>query len=215
MTMEKITKITIILLILGLYIGIAIDPGESGDSDIQVMKTTNVDSVIDAEVSIDKPEWAHNVRWVDERPDNAENIEKLIWQEISPYRTEYDIVNMSAKEDNKEMYIKVIAISTDSENPDIYELVYNNNGLAITGYLLESIPMTYRNEAIRIALNDKNVSSSLRNPQNPSVKRILPGTSEKFYMPKTLLSVTWKGISALVDPDERKVVQVWKENELY
>jgi len=44
------------------------------------------------------------------------------------------------------------------------------------------------------------------------VKRILPGTSQKFYVPKTLLSVTWKGISALIDPDERKVVQVWKES---
>ncbi|HEX7628178.1 MAG TPA: hypothetical protein VF354_04575 [Candidatus Methanoperedens sp.] len=56
------------------------------------------------------------------------------------------------------------------------------------------------------------LTTSVHNLGLPSVKRILPGTSEKFYAPKTLLSVSWKGISALVDPDERKVVQVWKEN---
>ena len=70
----------------------------------------------------------------------------------------------------------------------------------------------YRNDAIGIALNDRDVATSVRNLGVPSVKRILPGTSEKFYAPKTLLSVSWKGISALVDPDERKVVQVWKES---
>ncbi len=72
----------------------------------------------------------------------------------------------------------------------------------------------YRNDAIGIALTDRDVATSVSvsNPGVPSVKRILPKTSEKFYLPKTLLSVSWKGISALVDPDERKVVQVWKES---
>ncbi|HMB45506.1 MAG TPA: hypothetical protein VKL21_06765, partial [Candidatus Methanoperedens sp.] len=81
------------------------------------------------------------------------------------------------------------------------------------GYLLEAVPVRYRNEAITVALNDRDVATSVRNSGDPSVKRILPGTSQKFYVSKTLLSVTWDGISALVDPDERKVVQVWKESE--
>ncbi|CAG0957405.1 hypothetical protein METP3_00615 [Methanosarcinales archaeon] len=56
------------------------------------------------------------------------------------------------------------------------------------------------------------INQGLPLPLHPNdVKRILPKTSEKFYLPKTLLSVSWKGISALIDPDERKVVQVWKE----
>lgn len=213
--MENITIITIILLISGLAIGLAIDPGGTGDANISETKTTNFGAAIDIEASIKKPEWVHKVQWLDEKPDNSENIEKLMWQEISPYKTEYDVINISTKGETENMNVRVIATSFDAENPDIYDFVYNRNELLMTGYLLEAIPMTYRNEAIGIAQNDRNVSSSLRNPQNPSVKRILPGTSEKFYMPKTLLSVKWKGISALVDPDERKVVKVWKENELY
>jgi len=49
-------------------------------------------------------------------------------------------------------------------------------------------------------------------PGVPTVRRILPDTSKKYYAAKTLLSVTSPGISALVDPDEWKVVQVWNEN---
>jgi len=45
---------------------------------------------------------------------------------------------------------------------------------------------------------------------------VLPETAEKFYLPKTLLSVTWTRfgenpavVSVLVDPDEGKAVEVW------
>ena len=188
--MQNKTIITIILLILGLGIGLAID---------QVNLNT-------------RPEWIHNVQWLDEQPDNAAKIEELIWLEITPYKTEYEMVNISAKDDTKELQIKVMATTLDPENPDVYEFVYDNNELLLTGYLLEAVPPRYRNEAIWIALNDRDVATSVRNSGAPSVKRILPKTSEKFYSPKTLLSVTWKGISALVDPDERKVVQVWKDS---
>jgi len=44
----------------------------------------------------------------------------------------------------------------------------------------------------------------------------LPETAEKFYLPKTLLSVSWTRfganpvvVSVLVDPDEEKAVEVW------
>lgn len=188
--MENKTIITIILLIFGLGIGLAFDP-------------VNLNT---------RPGWIHNVQWLDEQPDNAAKIEELLWVEISPYKTEYEMVNISAKGDTKELRIKVMATTLDSENPDIYDFVYNNNELLLTGYLLEAVPPMYRNEAIGIALNDRDVATSVRNSGAPSVKRILPKTSEKFYSPKTLLSITWKGISALVDPDERKVVQVWKDS---
>ena len=189
--MDKKTIITIILLIVGLGIGLALDQ----------------------EISSVRPVWAHNVQWLGEKPDNAKNIEELLWFEIAPYKTEYDIVNISSKGDANQMRISVTARAVDSEKPDIYDFAYQNNELLLTGYLLEAVPQIFRNEAIGIALNDKDMATSIRNLGEPSVKRILPKTSEKFYAPKTLLSVTWKGISALVDPDERKVVQVWREGE--
>ena len=183
--------VTVILLILGLGIGLALDQGN-----------TNA-----------RPEWVHNVQWQGDRPDNAGKIEELLFLEIAPYKTEYELVNISTKGDKNKMDIKVTATTLDSEIPDIYDFVFENNDLLMTGYLLEAIPATYRNDAIGIALTDRDLATSVSvsNPGVPSVKRILPKTSEKFYLPKTLLSVSWKGISALVDPDERKVVQVWKE----
>ena len=184
------TIITIILLIFGLGIGLALDPEKSNT----------------------KPEWVHNLQWPGEQPDNAPKIEELLLMEIVPYKTEYEMVNITSNGDAKEMHVSVIATTLDSDNPDIYNFVYENNELLLTGYLLEAVPVKYRNEAIRIALNDREVATSVRNSGNPSVKRILSGTSQKFYAPKTLLSVTWNGISALVDPDERKVVKIWKES---
>lgn len=188
--MDTKTIITILLLIFGLGIGLALDQEKSNT----------------------RPGWIHNVQWLGEQPDNAAKIEELLWVEIAPYKTEYEMVNISSKGDTKELQIKVMATTLDSENPDIYDFVYDNNELLLTGYLLEAVPAMYRNEAIGIALNDRDVATTVRNSGAPSVKRILPKTSEKFYSPKTLLSVTWKGISALIDPDERKVVQVWKDS---
>jgi hypothetical protein len=189
--MDNKIILTIILLIVGLGIGLALDQEKS---------------------SI-RPGWMYNVQWLGDKPDNAQSIEELLWFEIAPYKTEYDIVNISSKGDANEMRISVIAKAVDSEKLDIYDFAYQNNELLLTGYLLEAVPQIFRNEAIGTALNDKDLAASIRNQGEPSVKRILPKTSEKFYAPKTLLSVTWKGISALVDPDERKVVQVWREGE--
>lgn len=187
--MNRKTIITIILLIVGLGISLALDQ-------------PNPDTI---------PGSIHNVQWIGERPDNAEIIEKLLFQEIIPYKTEYERVNISSSDEAGIMHIKVISTAIDSDSPDIYEFVYENDELKLTGYLLEAISLMNRNEAIGIAINDQDLAASVRNLGAPSVKRILPKTSEKFYTPKTLFSVTWKGVSALVDPDERKVVQVWKE----
>lgn len=186
--MKQRTIITIILLFIGLGIGLALDPQKSNT----------------------RPEWIHNLQWSDEQPDNAAKIEELLFQEIVPYKTEYEMVNITSNGDIRQMHISVKATTLDSNNLDIYDFVYENNELLLTGYLLEAVPLRYRNEAITIALNDRDVAASVRNSGDPSVKRILPGTSQKFYVPKTLLSVSWKGISALIDPDERKVVQIWK-----
>lgn len=157
-----------------------------------------------------KPSWVHQVQWQD-KPDDAVKIEELLWAEIAPYRTEYEMVNISST-GNKGLSLKVIATAKDTDQPDIYDFVYEGGELLPTGYLLEAIPSQYRNEAIGIAIGNQEVAASTASAGIPTVRRILPGTSEKFYAPKTLLSVTWTDISALIDPDERKVVQVWRAN---
>lgn len=156
-----------------------------------------------------KPSWVHQVQWSD-KPDDAAKIEELLWVEISPYRTEYESVNISPATIDKGLRLKVIAAAGDSDKPDIYDFIYEGGELTLTGYLLEAVPFQYRNEAIGIALGKQEIAASVANSGIPTVRRILPKTSEKFYAPKMLLSVTWVGTSALIDPDEQKVVQVWK-----
>jgi len=87
--------------------------------------------------------------------------------------------------------------------------VYEDGNLIQTGYLLEAIPMQVRDDAISTALSSSEIASLSIKPGIPTVRRILPETSEKYYAPKTLLSVTWDGISGLIDLDEHKVVKVW------
>jgi hypothetical protein len=193
--MRNKTIISIILLIVVFGVGLALNQEKS--------------SV--------RPVWAHNVQWLGEKPDNGESIEELLWFEIAPYKTEYDFVNISSKGDENQMRISVTAKAVDSEKLDIYDFAYQDNELLLIGYLLEAVPQMFRNEAIGIALTDKDLATSVRNLGEPSVKRILPKTSEKFYAPKPLLSVTWKGISALIDPDERKLYRCGEKvgNEFY
>ncbi len=155
-----------------------------------------------------KPSWVHQVQWQD-KPADAATIEELLWIEITPYRTEYETVNISASTTNEGLRLKVMATANDADKPDIYDFVYDGKELLLTGYLLEAIPFQYRDDAIGIALGNQEVAASAATGA-PTVRRILPKTSQKFYAPKTLLSVTWGGVSALIDPDEQKVVQVWK-----
>lgn len=156
-----------------------------------------------------KPSWVHQVQWQD-KPDDAAAIEELLWTEVIPYRTEYETVNITFSTTSQGLRLKVVASSKETDKRDVYDFAYDGNGLLMTGYLLEAIPSQYRNDAIAIALGNREIAVSAFNTGAPTVRRILPKTSEKYYAPKTLLSVTWEGVSALVDPDEQKVVQVWK-----
>ena len=155
-----------------------------------------------------KPSWVHDLKWQD-KPDVSQEIEELLWNEISPYRTEYETVNISSSSAGKDIRLKVTAFIKESDKPDIYEFSYQDGSLLMTGYLLEAIPVQYRDEAVSIALSSSEISSSPVSHGTPTVRRILPHTSMKFYAQKTLLSVTWDGISALVDPEEGKVANVW------
>ncbi len=159
----------------------------------------------------DIPAWVHDVRWSD-KPENAAEIQELLFTEIIPYRSEYETVNISSRPDGKGLRLKIVASVNGSDGFDFYDFLYDGEKLLTTGYLLEAIPPVYRNEAIDIALQNQSLASSVAYAGNPTVKRVLPYTSEKYYAPKMLLSVTWKGTSALVDPEERKVVQIWKES---
>jgi hypothetical protein len=132
-----------------------------------------------------------------------------LWDEISPYRAEYETVNISAGTEGKKLRLKVIAVIKESDRPDIYDLVYDNDSLLLTGYLLEAIPLQYREDAISTALASSEMATMSIKQGTPTVRRILPKTAEKYYEPKTLLSVTWEGSSALIDPDLHKVVNVW------
>lgn len=159
-----------------------------------------------------KPAWVHELNWQD-KPEGSSKIEGLLWNEISPYRTVYETVNISANTEGTKLNLKVIGTIKESDRPDIYDFTYEADRLLMTGYLLEAIAPQYREDAIGTALSSSEITSSLTNSGTPTVRRILPATSGRFYMPKTLLSVTWNGVSALIDPDEHKVVNVWKAQQ--
>jgi len=184
--MNTLTKLLFGFVLLALGTGFAFNAGQS----------------------VEKPSWVHEVHWQD-KPDGSAKIEELLWNEISPYRTEYETVNISVSAEGKKLHLKVIAAIKESDRPDIYDLVYEDGSLIMTGYLLEAIPVQYRDDAISTALASSEIAALQIKPGTPSVRRILPKTSEKYYAPKTLLSVTWDGISGLIDPDEHKVVKVW------
>jgi hypothetical protein len=155
-----------------------------------------------------KPDWAHEVNWLGEKPGSI--VEKELWTQITPYRIEYDILNITSKMESDVLHIRVIGLSNAAINPDIYDFTYSDGTLTRTSYLLEALQSHDRNAAIAAAMQKKEVMAK-GVPGIPTVRRILPDTSKKYYAAKTLLSVTWTGISVLVDPDEWKVVQVWNE----
>lgn len=161
----------------------------------------------------------YDITWAGTVPDRSKAIETQIMQEVIPYSgVHYSTVTLSASEDNDRVRIHVLAETPISPYPDLYDFVYNDGKLTRVGYLLEAIPEPVRNEAIGIAMQNENISATFTAGMNaystPSVKRILPETAEKFYTPKTLLSVTWmdSSVSALVDMDKRQVVEVWTGN---
>ena len=102
---------------------------------------------------------------------------------------------------------------SDAEKNDIREAVMGE-------IILEAIPPSERAKAISVALQNEEVANLVfakgLEEETHSVRRILPETAVKFYAAKTMLSVTWTKlgkrpsvVSALIDPDVWKVVQVW------
>jgi hypothetical protein len=120
-------------------------------------------------------------------------------------------VNITAKGEDNGLRLRVVGISNSIEYPDIYDFTYSEGTLTRTGYLLEAILPEDRDAAIALAMQDKDFRTASA-AGVPTVRRILPDTSKKYYAPKTLLSVTWQGISVLVDPEERKIANIWKES---
>ena len=167
----------------------------------------------------DSPSSEYDIAWVGTPLADSKTMEMKIAQVITPHSgAEYNNVTLSASGDNDRVRIHVAAVSSSSQYPDLYDFTYRDGELIRVGYLLEAIPEAVRSEAIGIAMQNENIAAALGSGANtygtPSVKRILPGTAEKFYEPKTLFSVTWKdsSLSALVDVDTGQVVEVWTGN---
>ena len=143
--------------------------------------------------------------------------------EIAPYKgVKYDKVNISAMRSGEDHDLRVTCFSDACEYPDVYDFTYYgaSKQLVQNRYVLEAIPPNERARAISVALQNEEAANLMRTNSlesvTPTVRRVLPETAEKFYVPKTLLSVTWTRfgenpvvVSVLVDPDEGKAVNVW------
>jgi len=148
--------------------------------------------------------------------------------EIAPYKgVKYDKVNISAMSNGEDYDLTVICFSDECECQDVYVFTYYRAGkeLVLNGHVLDAIPAAERAKAISVALQNEDAVNLLRTNSlesvTPTVRRVLPETAEKFYLPKTLLSVTWTRfgdnpviVSVLVDPDEWKSVEVWSNLEV-
>ncbi|MEA2075497.1 MAG: hypothetical protein U9O85_07170 [Euryarchaeota archaeon] len=148
--------------------------------------------------------------------------------EVMPYKgVKYDKVNISAMKNDDDHDLTVICFSDACEYPDVYDFTYYgvSKQLVQNRYVLEAIPPTERAKAISAALQNEEAANLMRTNSlesvTPTVRRVLPGTAEKFYLPKTLLSVTWTMfgeksvvVSVLVDPDAGKAVEVWSNLEV-
>ena len=172
-------------------------------------------------VGADDASLENSVVWIGTPPAESKDIGKKIIQQVIPYAgTEYENITISASKENDKLRLHVSGASANTMRPDLYDFTYNydNNELIRTSYLLEAIPESIRGEAIGIAMQNEQIrdvlSAGMGGSGAPSVKRILPETAEKFYEPKTLLSVTWKdsSLSTLVDVDTGQVVEVWSGN---
>ena len=148
--------------------------------------------------------------------------------EIAPYKgVKYDKMNISTMRNGKDHDLRVTCFSDACEYPDVYDFTYYgaSKQLVQNRYVLEAIPPNERAKAISVALQNEEAANLMRTNSlesvTPTVRRVLPETAEKFYVPKTLLSVTWTRfgenlavVSVLVDPDEKKAVEVWGNLEV-
>jgi hypothetical protein len=108
---------------------------------------------------------------------------------------------------------RAMAISVALQNEEAANLMRTNSLESVTPTVRRVLPET--EEAANLMRTNSLESVT------PAVRRVLPGTAEKFYLPKTLLSVTWTRfgekpvvVSVLVDPDEKKAVEVWSNLEV-
>ena len=152
----------------------------------------------------------------------TEIVSKVL-ADITPYKgVRYDKVNITAMKNGEDHDLKVICFSDACECQDVYVFTYYRAGkeLVLNGHVLDAIPAAERAKAISVALQNKEAANLLKENSlesvTPTVRRVLPETAEKFYLPKTLLSVSWTRfganpvvVSVLVDPDEEKAVEVW------
>ena len=152
----------------------------------------------------------------------TEIVSKVL-ADITPYKgVRYDKVNITAMMNGEDHDLRVICFSDACEYPDVYDFTYYSarKQLVQNRYALEAIPPSERAKAISVALQNEEAANLLKKNSlesvTPTIRRVLPKTAEKFYLPKTLLSVSWTRfganpvvVSVLVDPDEGKAVEVW------
>ena len=155
---------------------------------------------------------SYTIVWVGAPPADQGMIETELSRQIVPHPgMVYDNVTASVAGKESAMHLRVSATSPTCAYLDRYEFIYDDH-LTRTGYLLEAIPESTRQDAIGIAMQDPGLAGALSGDTGtPTVRRILPETTEKFYAAKTCLSVTWAdaSMSALVDMDTRRVVKTW------
>nr|QNO45873.1 hypothetical protein GMLOODHH_00003 [Methanosarcinales archaeon ANME-2c ERB4] len=189
--MKKISTLTVIMISTALIIGAG--------------------CITDTEIG--NKARSYTVAWADAPPVDHTAIETKLSRQIAPYSgAAYDNVTVSVFEKDDAMHLRVSATSSACRYPDLYDFTYQNRELVRTGYLLEAIPEITRHDAVEIAMQNPEIAGALPGGSGvPTVKRILPETSEKFYATKTLLSVTWAdaSVSALVDMDTGSVVETW------
>jgi len=155
------------------------------------------------------------------------SIVSEVLAEVIPYKgVKYDKMNISTMRNGEDHDLRVTCFSDACEYPDVYDFTYYRAGkeLVLNGHVLDAIPAAERARAISVALQNEEAANLMRanslESVTPTVRRVLPETAEKFYLPKTLLSVTWTRfgdnpvvVSVLVDPDEGKAVEVWSNLE--
>lgn len=95
----------------------------------------------------------------------------------SPYNTEYDIVNITAKNEGNGSRLRAVGISNSIKCPDVYDFTYSEGTLTRAGYLLEAITSQDRKAAIAVAMQDKDFRTASASGV-PTVRRVLPDTSK-------------------------------------
>ncbi len=137
----------------------------------------------------------------------AEKIKRNPNDYLYPFDSfNYDKINVSV-EGNR---IYVVAKSNELNGEDIYLFLYDNGTLILKSYCLEALPLNLKNRAIEIALSNETIANNANGIV--TVRRILPQTAERFYLPKELFSVTWHGnitVSALIDMDDERIVSIY------